>query len=76
MISRHSQARIVVCRAGADRVLAEFRDSAPTVLEERENFLDGCETTSFLSTWLSSRSEGPIRSVDSPDSGHCVGRSD
>lgn len=43
MLSRHRHACIVVGRAGARRLLAEFPDSDPVYLEEPENFPDGWE---------------------------------
>ena len=46
MLSRHRQACIVVGRAGADRLLAEFPDSDPIFLDEPEKFPDGWEANS------------------------------
>lgn len=43
MLSRHRQACIVVGRAGAERLLAEFPDTDPVFLEEAEKFPDGWE---------------------------------
>jgi hypothetical protein len=41
MLSRHRHACIVVGRAGASRLLAEYPDSDPIYLEEPEKFPDG-----------------------------------
>jgi hypothetical protein len=43
MMSRHRHACVVVGRAGADRLLAEFPDSDPVFLDEPEKFPDGWE---------------------------------
>lgn len=43
MLSRHRHACVVVGRAGADRLLAEFPDSDPVFLDEPEKFPDGWE---------------------------------
>ena len=43
MLSRHRHACIVVGRAGADKLLAEFPDSDPIFLDEPEKFPDGWE---------------------------------
>ena len=43
MLSRHKHACVVVGRAGASRLLAEFPDSDPIYLEEPEKFPDGWE---------------------------------
>ena len=48
MLSRHRQACIVVGRAGADRLLAEFPDSDPIFLDEPEKFPDGWEANSMV----------------------------
>lgn len=48
MLSRHRQACIVVGRAGADRLLAEFPDSDPIFLDEPEKFPDGWEANSLV----------------------------
>lgn len=48
MLSRHRQACIVVGRAGADRLLAEFPDSDPVFLDEPEKFPDGWEANSLV----------------------------
>lgn len=48
MLSRHRQACIVVGRAGADRLLAEFPDSDPIYLDEPEKFPDGWEANSLV----------------------------
>lgn len=48
MLSRHRQACIVVGRAGADRLLAEFPDSDPVFLDEAEKFPDGWEANSLV----------------------------
>lgn len=48
MLSRHRQACIVVGRAGADRILAEFPDSDPVFLDEPEKFPDGWEANSLV----------------------------
>lgn len=43
MLSRHRHACVVVGRAGAERLLAEFPDSDPIFLDEPEKFPDGWE---------------------------------
>ena len=48
MLSRHRQACIVVGRAGAERLLAEFPDSDPIFLDEPEKFPDGWEANSLV----------------------------
>lgn len=48
MLSRHRQACIVVGRAGADRLLAEFPDADPVYLDEPEKFPDGWEANSLI----------------------------
>jgi hypothetical protein len=53
MLSRHRQACIVVGRAGADRLLAEFPDSDPIFLDEPEKFPDGWEANSLVLEHLS-----------------------
>ncbi len=53
MLSRHRQACIVVGRAGADRLLAEFPDSDPIFLDEPEKFPDGWEANSLVLDHLS-----------------------
>ncbi len=52
MLSRHRQACIVVGRAGADRLLAEFPDSEPVFLDEPEKFPDGWEANSLVLEYL------------------------
>lgn len=46
MLSRHRQACVVVGRAGASKLLAEFPDSDPIFLDEPEKFPDGWEANS------------------------------
>jgi hypothetical protein len=53
MLSRHRQACIVVGRAGADRLLAEFPDADPIFLDEPEKFPDGWEANSLVLDYLS-----------------------
>lgn len=48
MLSRHRQACIVVGRAGADRLLAEFPDADPVYLDEPEKFPDGWEANALV----------------------------
>lgn len=48
MLSRHRQACVVVGRAGADRLLAEFPDADPVFLGETEKFPDGWEANSLV----------------------------
>lgn len=48
MLSRHRQACVVVGRAGADRLLAEFPDADPVFLEEPEKFPDGWEANRLV----------------------------
>ncbi len=54
MLSRHRQACIVVGRAGADRLLAEFPDADPVFLDEPEKFPDGWEANSLVLDHLAS----------------------
>ncbi|MGO4600390.1 AAA domain-containing protein [Terrabacter sp. 2YAF2] len=58
MLSRHRQACIVVGRAGADRLLAEFPDSDPVFLDEPEKFPDGWEANSLVLEHLAGFSTG------------------
>jgi len=48
MLSRHRHACIVVGRAGAARLLAEFPDSDPIYLEEPEKFPDGWQANHLV----------------------------
>lgn len=48
MLSRHRHACIVVGRAGASRLLAEFPDADPTFLEEPEKFPDGWQANHLV----------------------------
>ena len=58
MLSRHRQACIVVGRAGADRLLAEFPDTDPVFLDEPEKFPDGWEANSLVLDHLAAFKEG------------------
>lgn len=53
MLSRHRQACIVVGRAGAGRLLAEFPDADPVFLDEPEKFPDGWQANSLVLDHLS-----------------------
>lgn len=53
MLSRHRQACVVVGRAGANRLLAEFPDADPIFLDEPEKFPDGWEANSLVLDHLS-----------------------
>lgn len=48
MLSRHRQACIVVGRAGAERLLEEFPDSAPVFIDEPEKFPDGWQANHLV----------------------------
>jgi len=52
MLTRHRHACIVVGRAGADRLLAEFPDSDPIFLEEPEKFPDGWQANHVVLSHL------------------------
>lgn len=53
MLSRHRQACLVVGRAGAERLLAEFPDADPIFLDEPEKFPDGWQANSLVLDHLS-----------------------
>lgn len=48
MLSRHRQSCVVVGRAGADRLLAEFPDADPVFLDEPDKLPDGWEANSVV----------------------------
>lgn len=48
MLSRHRHACVVVGRAGAEQLLADFPDADPVFLDEPEKFPDGWEANSLV----------------------------